>query len=256
MCNPASFVLTKDAAFWSKTSDEHERIIEKFKLHADGVRGTNIVRVEINPPDGDMSKPLSKWIYHLDQEEKPDWYDPVESEKRARIALEEWAKARLIRTGESRLVRDARVFALPGSSVEALGNSSVVAWENSSVMAWGNSSVMAWGNSSVVAWENSSVVALENSSVVARENSSVEARGNSSVEALENSSVVARENSSVVARGNSSVTKIFGGVVRFFTMFSCTISGRFSVAIDMTRDAAVCHVGTDEERVVTSLDKP
>ena len=224
MCNPASFVLTKDAAFWSKTSDEHERIIEKFKLHADGVRGTNIVRVEINPPDGDMSKPLSKWIYHLDQEEKPDWYDPVESEKRARIALEEWAKARLIRTGESRLVRDARVFALPGSSVEALGNSSVVAWENSSVMAWGNSSVMAWGNSSVVAWENSSVVA--------------------------------RENSSVVARGNSSVTKIFGGVVRFFTMFSCTISGRFSVAIDMTRDAAVCHVGTDEERVVTSLDKP
>ena len=224
MCNPASFVLTKDAAFWSKTSDEHERIIEKFKLHADGVRGTNIVRVEINPPDGDMSKPLSKWIYHLDQEEKPDWYDPVESEKRARIALEEWAKARLIRTGESRLVRDARVFALPGSSVEALGNSSVVAWENSSVMAWGNSSVMAWGNSSVVAWENSSVVALENSSVV--------------------------------ARGNSSVTKIFGGVVRFFTMFSCTISGRFSVAIDMTRDAAVCHVGTDEERVVTSLDKP
>ena len=85
MCQFASFVLTKDRVFWLDESDSHEEIINKHQLHADGVNGPNILRVEITPPqDGDLGD-LSRWTYKVDQDITPDWADGAE--ERARIAL-------------------------------------------------------------------------------------------------------------------------------------------------------------------------
>ena len=93
MCKFASFVLTKDAAYWSENSDRHEDIIagknQKGEvLHADGARGPNILRVEISPTAKVKVWPsLKVWKYKVDQDTMPVWYDAAECEKRTRAAL-------------------------------------------------------------------------------------------------------------------------------------------------------------------------
>jgi len=97
MCKCASFVLTKDHEFWHEKSDSHEEIIALHNLH-EGVGRVNFVRVEISPANNNLSLPLSQWAYRLDENgELPEWYDAVDAEKRTRIALKKWAKAKLTR---------------------------------------------------------------------------------------------------------------------------------------------------------------
>ena len=88
MCEFASFVLTKDGAFWSESSDSHEVIIAEHGLeHLD--RGANgLVRIEIRP-NHDSIRDLSTWHYRVDQDMFPAWTfqgDP-KLEERSRIAL-------------------------------------------------------------------------------------------------------------------------------------------------------------------------
>jgi hypothetical protein len=97
MCEPASFVVTKKRVFWSKRSDSHEDIVDEFKLkERDARKNYTFVRVEIVPPNRDYSLPFSKWIYKLDQDLKPDWYDAKDVEKRCRMHLKDWRKAKVI----------------------------------------------------------------------------------------------------------------------------------------------------------------
>lgn len=96
MCKCASFVVTKGpTVWWLPKSDSHEDIISEYKLNADGVGGPNIVRVEISPDGENLSLPLNTWNYEVDQPEVPEWYDKVECEKAARLALKDWAQAKL-----------------------------------------------------------------------------------------------------------------------------------------------------------------
>jgi hypothetical protein len=84
----ASFVLTKGEEFWSDKSDSYEEIIAEHNLHADGARGTNILRVEISPTDKIKVWPsLKAWAYKVDQDHMPEWFNAAECEKRARAAL-------------------------------------------------------------------------------------------------------------------------------------------------------------------------
>ena len=88
MCKFASFVLTKGEEFWSEKSDSHEEIIGEHKLHADGARGPNILRVEISPTAKIKVWPsLKAWEYRVDQDRMPEWFDVKECEKRTRAAL-------------------------------------------------------------------------------------------------------------------------------------------------------------------------
>ena len=88
MCKFASFVLTRNKAFWSDISDSHESIIAEHKLHTDGVRGVNVLRVELTPPDhGHQWADVANWSYHIDQDIMPDWFDAPRDEERARDAL-------------------------------------------------------------------------------------------------------------------------------------------------------------------------
>jgi hypothetical protein len=104
MCNPASFVVTRnDKVFWSKNTESHEEIIKEFNL-SEGVAAAtgdaNFVRVEINPPENDMRKPLADWVYHLDQDNPPAWYDAKSVEKDCRAELKEWFTAKVITDGQ------------------------------------------------------------------------------------------------------------------------------------------------------------
>jgi hypothetical protein len=90
MCNFASFVLTKNRVFWLEDSDSHSEIICRFQLHEQGVRGVNVLNVEITPTKNLKQWPdLRAWKYKVDQDLLPEWHDPAKDEKRARSALKE-----------------------------------------------------------------------------------------------------------------------------------------------------------------------
>jgi hypothetical protein len=100
MCKFASFVLTKDKVLWLSDSDAHEDIISKHNLHADGVRGTNILRVEITPSDTQTDfADYASWVYLIDQDTRPAWFDAERDEKRTREELVVRAKAGFILIG-------------------------------------------------------------------------------------------------------------------------------------------------------------
>ena len=93
MCKFASFVLTKDRVFWLPESDSHSDIIAHYKLHESGAHGLNIVKAEISPtPTLKKWHKYADWKLIFDQDQFPEWHDPITSEKRARVALLERAK--------------------------------------------------------------------------------------------------------------------------------------------------------------------
>ena len=88
MCRFASFVLTKDRAFWSDSSDSHTEIIKEHDLVEMGARGQNIIRIELTPSSKIKIWPsLKAWDYKIDQDLLPEWHIPETTEKRARAAL-------------------------------------------------------------------------------------------------------------------------------------------------------------------------
>ena len=99
MCKPASMIETADKMYWSEKTDSHSEIITEFGLCESGVRGVNVVPIEVCPPKGNLSLPLSKWVYSVDyaemSRELPEWYDEERSKDRAKAALKEWAQFRL-----------------------------------------------------------------------------------------------------------------------------------------------------------------
>jgi len=119
MCKPASMVLTKDKVFWSMNTDSHEDIIAEYKLHADGKHCPNILRVEIVPPDGDMTKPPSKWVFGYDQDVLPKWADAEHDEKRTRVALRDWKRCKVLAYGTHEISGNRTVYANGSATVYA-----------------------------------------------------------------------------------------------------------------------------------------
>ena len=100
MCEPASMIVTRQKVFWSETTDSHHEIIREFGLkELDARREINVVPVEVCPPNGNLSLPLSKWEYKVDFQgfahELPEWYDPEKASAACRSALKDWATHRL-----------------------------------------------------------------------------------------------------------------------------------------------------------------
>jgi len=207
MCRPASFVVTKKEVFWSKSTDSHEDIIDEFKLREIDIRNKpTLVRIEIVPPDRNFCLPLKQWIYSLDQDIKPEWYDAKDVERRARAKLKEWRECKVVLPNRHRIAKNNDcVYAMGDSTVRAMGRSTVRAQGDSSVVAMGRSTVEAIGNCTVKATGYCTVEAQDNCTVEARGNCTVEAWGNCTVEAQDNCTVEARGNCTVKARGNCTV---------------------------------------------------
>ncbi len=108
MCRPASMVLTETEVHWRGESDSHEAIIKHAGLKDDKLP-PDFVRVEITPPGGDLSRPLERWVYRVDQDVMPTWYNARREEARTRNALHEWFAACVMASGEHETVgRDTR----------------------------------------------------------------------------------------------------------------------------------------------------
>jgi len=101
MCNPASMIVArKNRAVFSAKTDRHRGIISEFKLgETDRLGAIDLVPVEITPPGGNLSTPLSKWRFSVDygeyKRELPEWWDADKAESACRAKLPEWAETRL-----------------------------------------------------------------------------------------------------------------------------------------------------------------
>ena len=182
MCAPASFVLTKDSVFWSMNSDGHEDIIAEHELCQDGVRGPNILRVEITPPDKNFAADAARWQYRLDQDTRPEWYDAANCERRARIALNDWIAARVVREGAKR-VSSGRLYACGSATVYAYGSATVEACGSATVYAVGSATVKTGGSATVKAYDSATVKACGSATVYAYDSATVEAYDSATVKA-------------------------------------------------------------------------
>ena len=215
MCRPASMVLTKDAVLWSRRSESHEDIIREYELHADGVGGPNLLRVELTPAGNDYRLPLDEWAFRCDQDIMPPWFDAEPDVARARNALPDWLAAKVVLPGEVREhVDNAHIVAAYGT-IQSMYGSSVVEY------MYGSSVVQSMHGSSVVKYmTGSSVVKYMTGSSVVKSmigSSVVKSMiGSSVVERMYDSSVVKYMTDSSVVQsmyGSSVVESMYGSSV-------------------------------------------
>jgi len=75
---------------WKFGTDSHEDLIRAAKLTDDG-REQTFVRVEITPRNQSYLRP-DKWVYRVDQGNRPEWYREEFAEAECRKAHAEWLK--------------------------------------------------------------------------------------------------------------------------------------------------------------------
>jgi len=110
MSLPASFVVVQSPEFgmkalWSACcSDRHVSIRGNFGVDDPSSIEPNSVSVEIIPPDQDYTKPLNTWIFHVNQDPLPSWWDAQKAEECVRRELPQWVKKKLVLPDETREV--------------------------------------------------------------------------------------------------------------------------------------------------------
>ena len=92
MCRLASFIVTREKVLWHPSDDSHEKIIQFH--HLDDKRESDLVRVEMVPPNMDYSKPLKSWKFVVDQPSRPEWFSAKTEEEMVRAELPKWKKER------------------------------------------------------------------------------------------------------------------------------------------------------------------
>ena len=91
MCNAFSCLFMKNGeVYWEFGTDSHEDLIRAAKLMDDG-REQTFVRVEITPRNQSYLRP-DKWVYRVDQGNRPEWYRAEFAEEECRKAHAEWLK--------------------------------------------------------------------------------------------------------------------------------------------------------------------
>ena len=89
MCNFFSGYITKNRVFWCE-SDRHEDIKALRAPYADGARGPNGVSAELLPSAATQRlEDFDSYVFKIDQDILPDWFDAADAEKRMREAIAE-----------------------------------------------------------------------------------------------------------------------------------------------------------------------
>ena len=205
MCKPASMVVTAGpAVHWGQT-DNHSELIASLGLHEDGVRGINLVRIELTPPGDDLSKPLPEWDFRVDQDIVPEWWGAESGEAACRAALVDWYASRVVVAGV-RTVSDGHTYAIDSARVTANGSARVTAYDAAQVTANGYAQVTANGYARVIAYDSAQVTAYGSAQVTANGYAQVTANGYAQVTAYGSARVTAYGSAWVTANGYAQVT--------------------------------------------------
>jgi len=151
MCQAASFFVTTTKVLHLPWCDSHEKIIKHY-----GLKDVDGVRVEITPPNNLYTTPIRDWIYCVDQDILPNWYDPREVEAAVRKELPAWCETHILWDGELALDRDNggdySVIVFGGHlTIKGMRSGYVLAYDSSRVTSSGQQggSVVAYGTSRV-----------------------------------------------------------------------------------------------------------
>jgi hypothetical protein len=253
MCKPASFVLTKDRVFWSMYTDSHTEIIDEFGLHEDGARGPNVVKVEISPDNERLDSDPGMWVYKLDQDRTPEWYDAGNCVRRARAALIEWVAARVITEGNLELSRvyafvygraavtlhdTSRATLCEKASANLLGNAKATLRENAWAGLFGNATAILSGNAQATLYNYASVSLCDNATATLHDTSRARLFGNASATLSGNSTATLCGDSNATLSGNSTATLRGDSTATLYENATATLFGN-ATAVRMSPRAVV-----------------
>lgn len=92
MCRLKSCIVLENDVFMPNYNSHTEMLEELGIADTQDNASNKFVRVEIYPKDGNAFTDVKNWIYGVDQDILPYWYDKREDERRAREKLSEWAE--------------------------------------------------------------------------------------------------------------------------------------------------------------------
>jgi len=221
MCKPASVIVTKDAILWSKTSDKHEDIIEEYGLK-DNLLPPDFVRVELSPENDLLWTDTARWLFNIDQDVFPDWWNAKKAETKVRNAILKWQKTKVIRPNE--ISQNGKIY-----------NYGIVKRNNRTVRR--NEGTIE-SNYGIVKWSYGTVE--RNYKTVERNDGAIES----------NYGIVERNYYGTVGRNegtiesNYGIVKLNNGIVVGNTDFhKPDKQGPTGIYIDRSGDVPVCYVG-------------
>ena len=121
MCREASFVITENRVYWSRKSDSHEDIIQEFGLNHLDCDPPGFVRVELTPPGNDFRLPVSDWVFRVDQDIVPDWWNAAWAENQIRETAIDWLGCKVLLPGQVIKELKDKIFAVYGTVQEVYG---------------------------------------------------------------------------------------------------------------------------------------
>lgn len=140
MCNPASFVVSKDSVYFHPYSESHADIFEfnKIQDRQDQDLKPVFVTVEVLPPMGkcgerDYSRPVAEWDMHIDTQSLtralPLWFDFDEVKARVmKVFHAAWVPLKLVTQPRNRVSSWEQAAVIAGGHVTTVhGNVLVMA---------------------------------------------------------------------------------------------------------------------------------
>ncbi len=144
MCMFKSMLLLKDKVF-CPNYDSHEDMINETGMEHGPMR-ENFVRVEITPPHDDLTVPIDKWEYKVDQDYLPEWYVEEVDKPRCFDALKAWAVKHIlvgqdvpeVKQGEFVVLVNCNTGIVKGTVQKVLGGTVQEVWDGGTVQkVWG-----------------------------------------------------------------------------------------------------------------------
>lgn len=132
MCMFKSMILLKDRVYIGNT-DSHADMIEALHLRDNAPYGKApcFAKIEITPPDDDITTPIDDWNYVVDQDMYPDWYVSEVDKPRCYAALKAWAVDHIL-TGKHSEVKGEAIY-LVNASVRSVNGGQIVRMVNSTI---------------------------------------------------------------------------------------------------------------------------
>jgi len=247
MCRPASFVVTKDRVYWSKSRDSHEDIIRENDLKESNIRSEiQFVRVEICPPDGDFRKPLDEWNYHTDQDLLPDWYVESEEEKRVRDILPEWLKAKVVLAEQTVTEIRKPMVAIYGT-VESIRGGTVEYIDGGTVKYIDGGTVKSIRGGTVEYIDGGTVEYIRGGTVESIHGGTVEYIGGGTVKSIHGGTVKSIDGGTVEYIRGQFPSRVTGNatIINYGSLTPDILKSSKAVMIDRSQDTVVCYVGKD-----------
>ena len=166
MCMFKSMWLLKNNVF-CPNYDSHEDMINETGMEHGPMR-ENFVRVEITPPDDDLTVPIDKWEYKVDQDYLPEWYVEEVDKPRCFDALKAWAVKHIlvgqdvpeVKQGEfvvlvncnTGIVKGTVQKVWGGTVQEVRGGTVQKVWGGTVQEVWGGTVQKVWGGTVQKVW--------------------------------------------------------------------------------------------------------